>query len=124
MNKDKDLDQDFNFDGAILTRPGENIIDNIHREIGQDTEKTLVVFRYWYKDKNFPNVIALFPEVKYNWRYCSSYEHVGQHGGADYQGVVAATRPASESKYRDLKQELESIGYNLDVRKKYIRKRG
>ena len=119
----KDLDQDFNFDGAILTRPGESVIDNLRRA-RKDTEKTLVVFRYWYKPKDNPGVIALFPEVEDSRYFCSSYEHVGQHGDADYHGVVAATRPASESEYRDLKQELESIGYNLDVRKKYIRKRG
>ena len=120
MNKDKDLDQDFNFDGAILTRPGENIIDNMEK----DTEQTLVVFRYWHKPKDHHGVIALFPEVEHRWPLCNSYEHVGQHGGADYSGVVAATRPASESEYRDLKEELESLGYNLLIRTKWIRKRG
>jgi len=92
--------------------------------IEQDTEKTLVVFRYWHKDKDYPNVIALFPEIEDHWPYCSSYEHIGQHGGADYHGVVASTRPASESEYRDLKEELESLGYNLLIRTKWIRKRG
>jgi len=90
----------------------------------KDTEKTLVVFRYWYKPKDNPGVIALFPEIDEGNYYCSSYQHVGQHGDADYQGVIAATRPASESEYRDLKQELESLGYNLLIRTKYIRKRG
>ena len=48
----------------------------------------------------------------------NSYMHVGQHGGADYKGVVQSTKLATESEYSDLKAELESIGYDLKIVKK------
>ena len=42
----------------------------------------------------------------------TSYMHIGQHGAADYAGVIAATRPAREEEYRGLLSELKSIGYD------------
>lgn len=53
-----------------------------------------VVFRKW---KDTGDVIALFPELPsdiYGW-FCDSYEHVGQHSGADYHGVIRQTVPAA-----------------------------
>lgn len=47
-----------------------------------------------------------------------SYMHIGQHGDADYQGVVSSTKLAKPEEYADLKKELESIGYDLLVRQK------
>lgn len=85
----------------------------------KDTETTLVVFR---KFKDSGNVIALFPEVDHNGRECSSYMYIGQHGPADYDHCIDTTIPATPAEYADLKKELESIGYNLKIRKKYIRK--
>ena len=38
--------------------------------------------------------------------------HSGQHGAADYTGVIAATRPAREPEYRNLLAELKAIGYD------------
>lgn len=70
---------------------------------------TKVVFRRW-KDGD---IIALFPDAPWS-RYdysTTSYMHVGQHGAADYAGVIAATRPARENEYRDLLAELKAIGY-------------
>lgn len=71
----------------------------------------LVVFRKW---KNGA-VVALFPELPadIHGRYCDAYEHVGQHGGADYFGVVQQTKPCSVSDAADLAAELETIGYEL-----------
>lgn len=70
---------------------------------------TKVVFRRW-KDGD---IIALFPDAP--WSRCdystTSYMHVGQHGAADYAGVIAATRPARKDEYRDLLAELRGIGY-------------
>lgn len=68
-----------------------------------------VIFRKW-KDGE---VIALFPDIPFNTRdYTTmSYVHMGQHGAADYSGVIAETRPATEPEYRDLLAELQSIGY-------------
>lgn len=37
--------------------------------------------------------------------------HIGQHGAADYAGVIADTSPAQENEYKDLLNELKAIGY-------------
>ena len=75
-------------------------------------DKDIVVFRKW---RDGFGVISLFPEIPtdlYGY-YCESYEHVGQHGGADYFGVIMNTRPANEEEYADLAEELRIIGYDL-----------
>jgi hypothetical protein len=85
----------------------------------KDLEKTKVVFRVWKgtSGKGFAGgVIALFPELDEGNGFCSSYEHIGQHGGADYAGVIRATRPAAPFEIEPLKQELELIGYNLSIK--------
>lgn len=79
-----------------------------------DTSITEVVFRKWPSSQS---IIALFPyefEDQYELN-CSSYEHHGQHGGADYSGCISRTAPASPAEYADLKAELESLGYNLKI---------
>lgn len=70
---------------------------------------TKVVFRKW-KDGD---IIALFPDEPWSRSDYSttSYMHVGQHGTADYAGVIADTRPAREKEYHDLLAELKTIGY-------------
>ena len=83
----------------------------------QDTEKTVVVFRYWHWQ-----VIALFPELiedKHNPRIIDSYMHIGQHRAADYAGIMQFSRAATPEEYQSLKDELESgFGYNLEIRQK------
>ena len=37
---------------------------------------------------------------------------LGQHGAADYAGVIAMTRPAHEKEYRNPLSELRAIGYD------------
>ena len=81
---------------------------------------TKVIFRKWRR-KDGGGIIALFPEVPADTtgHLCSSYEHIGQHGGADYNLVVfKKTRPAKPAEYAELKKELESLGYCLEVRQK------
>ncbi len=77
--------------------------------------KTKVIFRK-FKDGE---VIALFPEVQANYNKCDcgSYLHVGQHGAASYF-ITDRTKPAKPNEYESLRQELESIGYVLDIRKR------
>lgn len=75
-------------------------------------ETTLVVFRRW-RDTN--DIIALFPAEPsdiHGW-YCLSYERIGQHSGADYHGVVQASRPATDEEAAPLADELTKVGYNL-----------
>jgi hypothetical protein len=73
----------------------------------------LVVFRRWQNRSG--DVIALFPEVPadIHGRYCQSYMQIGQHGGADYNGVIRHTVPVGPRQYAELAEELRRIGYNL-----------
>jgi len=75
-------------------------------------EKTFVVFRKW---EDTGGIIALFPTTPsdfYGW-YCDSYERIGQHGGADFHGVMLATTPARRKETLSLRRELRQIGYSL-----------
>ena len=83
---------------------------------------TPVVFRK-YPDGE---IIALFPTIPADsyGRYCQSYLHVGQHGGADYQGVIGDTTPARPAEYASLKKEIEGLGYKLRVIRKTPRLTG
>lgn len=78
-------------------------------------DKTKVVFRVWPSENH--EVLALFPELPSDVEglFCSSYMHVGQHGGADYEGCIAKTRPARPEEYADLAEELKRIGYDLEI---------
>ena len=80
----------------------------------KDKYKTKVAFR------KFPegDVIAIFPDHLYGMPhgYYLSYMHVGQHGDAS-PDLLKELEEATEQEYLDLKKELESIGYNLEVMK-------
>ena len=82
--------------------------------------KTLVIFR---KYKESPHdILALFPAEKGSNKpgSCMSYEHVGQHGSADYKYCIDITKPATPDEYKDLFNELrDQIGYNMKVIKRY-----
>lgn len=100
-------------------------IDQIdHDAEGHDcnADPVIVIFRRWGK-MNGGGVIALFPTIAADDRgwLCQSYEHVGQHGGANYYNVIDGTKPASldEKDVKYLKEELEGRGYNLIVRKRW-----
>lgn len=68
---------------------------------------TNVVFRV-HKDGD---VVALFPNVEYRWPLCACYAHIGQHSGADYEHVIAQTKPATPEQYAALQRELESAPF-------------
>ena len=72
---------------------------------------TKVVFR---KFKDDGEIIALFPEQRYNHIGYSinSYMHLGQHGAAEYDHVIATSYPTKEYEYQPLLAELKSIGYD------------
>jgi len=73
----------------------------------------VVVFRRW-QDRS-GDIIALFPELPadVHGRYCNSYMHTGQHGGADYHSVIQHTVPVEPKQYAELAEELRLVGYNL-----------
>jgi len=84
------------------------------------SDETLTIFRKFKEG----DIIALFPELKeYRPGTCLSYIHVGQHGSANYNHIINITNKATPTEYNDLKTELESIGYTLKIRQKYIRPR-
>ena len=76
-----------------------------------DTETTLVTF---YKEED-GDVLAYFPlEVFDRAGNNTSYAHIGQHSACspDY---VKDLPLATEKEYRELKNELEGLGYKLKV---------
>lgn len=86
-----------------------------------NTEKTptIVVFRAF----DDGDIIALLMSLNESNNCANSgmvvdYMHIGQHGESDPYAVVSNTRPASPAEYDDLKRELESLGYVLEVRKR------
>ena len=79
-----------------------------------------VIFRQWIIGCE---IIALFPEIAtdtigYN---CQSYMRVGQHGAASPQVMLRDTKPAilEDGACKKLKKELEQIGYDLKVIKRF-----
>jgi len=85
----------------------------------QTTIKTKVIFRKF----NSGALIALFPEQlgTRQWNTCESYMHIGQHGSALIE-LVMITKLASPPEYSELKRELETLGYNLEVVQKFTNK--
>ena len=72
-----------------------------------------VVLRRW-KPSTGHGVIALFPEMPEGRGLVNSYEHVGQHGAADYGLVVQRSTPVAQQdpEALDLLRELRTRGYN------------
>lgn len=87
-----------------------------------DTHKTKVQFLidkngYTNQEENEKGqVFAFFTDEMYshdkNLRTC--YSHIGQHS-ACHVDYAKESRPATPAEYADLKRELESIGYNLEI---------
>ena len=82
--------------------------------------KTKVVFRRFQDG----DIIALFPEEAADYRgNCKSYMHVGQHGAADYDGLIRITKQATPEEYASLVKELTNAPYHydLDIRQRATR---
>lgn len=75
-------------------------------------EITRVFFRVFPEG----DVIAIFPDFEHYVDVLESYQHKGQHGACS-PNLVKDLPAASEEEYTDLKKELESIGYVLEVLK-------
>ncbi len=81
----------------------------------KNTYKTKVVFRKYAGG----DVMALFPEESFKLTYTTTfYQRIGQHGDCNYHAVIDMTKLAKPEEYKDLKTELESLGYDLIVRQK------
>ena len=82
--------------------------------------KTKVVFKMLQDE-----VIAIFPNNLYNDELygktmVDSYMHIGQHSACSLE-LLDGLKDASEEQYKDLKNELETIGYDLDINIKTIK---
>ena len=78
-------------------------------------DTTKVIFRTDKEGITF----ALFPEEVADLEgHCMSYQHVGQHGSADYLHCIWSSRPATEEEYHGLMVELQRIGYDLEIRRR------
>ena len=85
----------------------------------RDTYKTDVIFRVDNTKDWKGTIFALLPHEVCDYSgNVTSYQHVGQHSGADYRGCIATSKPATPEQYADLKAEMESLGYNFNVIKK------
>lgn len=85
----------------------------------KDNYKTDVVFRCDKSGDFKDQVFALFPhEVSTHNGLVNCYQHVGQHSSANYSGCISVSRPATPKEYKDLKVEMEGLGYDLNIVKK------
>jgi hypothetical protein len=63
---------------------------------------------------------AFFPEIEEgrgrfnNEKLCLSYAHFGQHSACSVE-YIKECKKATPEQYKDLKEELTSIGYNLKI---------
>lgn len=90
--------------------------------MNKDTEKTKAIFRK--SRNNNVNVFAVFPTLAGDsnpYHTCLSYALMGQHCACSTD-VMQWTRPAKPEEYKDLAEELESIGYILQIAKRFSRK--
>lgn len=63
------------------------------------------------------DLFAYFPELDYNISGTSKvcYSHIGQHSGVGPE-YVKECRVATPEEYKDLFQELENLGYKLQIK--------
>ena len=79
-----------------------------------DEQLTKVQFLVNEKDPQNKDVFAYFPDDIHNGVFRTAYSHIGQHSSA-HPNYAAESRPATPEEYQDLKAELDSLGYNLEV---------
>ena len=77
--------------------------------------KDRVIFRKWNRKTLDDGIIAFLPDVPANPGMVMAYEHIGQHGEADYYHCLGLTHLAKPHEYADLLAELTGIGYEMVV---------
>ena len=88
----------------------------------KDKYKTDVIFRVDTKLEPKGTIFALMPHQCCDHEgHIDTYQHVGQHSTANYRYCVSISRLATPEEYKDLKEEMESLGYDLRVIKKQNR---
>jgi hypothetical protein len=77
--------------------------------------ETRVIFKVVEK---WGDCVAFLLDCPANFGYVLSYMHIGQHGEASLD-FFHECRLATEEEYKDLREELESIGYRLYLRSRW-----
>ena len=78
----------------------------------KDKQITEVQFRIFKGE-----IVAIFPYDIYLAAFVTSYARIGQHSACSWD-INNFSKPATPEQYKDLKTELENIGYNLKVIKR------
>ena len=78
---------------------------------GNGNELTYVCFR---KEED-GEILAVFPYLSYRNYTIDCYAHWGQHHTCTWPYVLERTKKATPEEYKDLYNELVSIGYQLRV---------
>ena len=81
----------------------------------KDTYITEVIFRVDTTKDFKETVFALLPYEVEKSGSVTCYQHIGQHSSADYYWNIQRSKPATEDEYKDLKAEMEQLGYNLKL---------
>ena len=89
----------------------------------KDTFKTDVIFRVDTSKDFEGTVFALFPyDVDVINGLVVTYQHIGQHSYADYKHCLKTSRRAKLAEFKDLRVELEGLGYNIrTIKGKYYK---
>lgn len=74
-------------------------------------EKDSYITKVFFKEVE-GDVIAVFPDTTWTDNTVASYMHIGQHGGASLE--LMTSLPDAKD-YKDLFEELEESGYNLEL---------
>ena len=80
---------------------------------GMKKDKTITKVVFFYHETN-NDLFALFPEIHESGDMKLSYSHIGQHSACSW-GYCDECRAAKPAEYKELKKELESLGYNLKI---------
>ncbi len=83
--------------------------------IERDSEDQDDVFAYFPNEKYYGNPDTSNAGYGFDFKMRTSYAHIGQHS-ACHPDYTKECKPATQEQYKDLKSELESIGYNLKIK--------
>jgi hypothetical protein len=106
-----------------MKNPTFKVKEPTKAELAEDGKKRFgglypvrVMFLVNESDPQNLDVFAYFPEENYDnaGKLKTGYSHIGQHSAVSPE-YAAESRLATPEEYVDLKAELESIGYNLEV---------
>ena len=112
--RNKEQIHEVRFYDEELTQPKTNVQEETNVSFYLATYEANELDEQPYKE-----VIAVFVDeieaVVNGEKYFTSYAHLGQHSTCSQSFLAEKCRKATEEEYKDLKTELESIGYNINI---------